>query len=76
MFEWQQKDGRPRGTAWSILSRDTKHFDPSRSGLMVNYRVADLDALLEALRAEGIWIDPKREDYDTASPGPWGRQSD
>jgi predicted enzyme related to lactoylglutathione lyase len=28
------------------------------------YRVADLDALLEALRAERVWIDPKREDYD------------
>ena len=28
------------------------------------YRVDNLDALLETLRAEGVWIDPKREDYD------------
>ncbi len=30
---------------------------------MLNYRVDDLDALLEALRAEGVTIAPKREDY-------------
>jgi len=64
MFEWKQNDGRPGGTAWSIFPRDTKYFDPSRVPFMVNYRVDDLDALLEALRAEGVWIDPKREDSD------------
>jgi predicted enzyme related to lactoylglutathione lyase len=31
---------------------------------MINYRADDLDALLEALRAEGVEIDPKHEDYD------------
>ena len=51
MFEWQQKDGKPGGTVWSIFSRDSKYFDPSRAGFTVNYRVDDLDALLEALRA-------------------------
>ena len=64
MFEWQQKDGQPGGTVWSIFSRESKYFDPSHAGFMVNYRVENLDALLEALRAEGVWIDPKREDHD------------
>jgi len=31
---------------------------------MLNFRVENLDELVEALRAEGVWIDPKREDYD------------
>jgi predicted enzyme related to lactoylglutathione lyase len=31
---------------------------------MLNYRVDDLDALLEALRPRVSEIDPKREDYD------------
>jgi predicted enzyme related to lactoylglutathione lyase len=31
---------------------------------MLNYRVDNLDALLDALRAEGAAIDPKREDSD------------
>jgi predicted enzyme related to lactoylglutathione lyase len=64
MFEWQQNDGKPGGTAWAIFPKDTKYFDPSRAPFMLNYRVENLDALLDALRAEGVWIDPKREDYD------------
>jgi predicted enzyme related to lactoylglutathione lyase len=54
-------------TTWAIFPEKTKYFDPSRSNCMINYRVDDLDALLEALRAEGVEIDPKREDY------PYGR---
>ena len=51
-------------TVWSLFPTDTTYFDPSRSSVMVNYRVENLDALLEALRAEGVEIDPRREDYD------------
>lgn len=36
----------------------------SRSPFMINYRVDDLDALLEALKKEGVQVDPHREDYD------------
>ena len=50
-------------TVWAIFPKETKYFDPSRSSVMINYRVADLDALLDALRAEGFRIDPHREDY-------------
>jgi predicted enzyme related to lactoylglutathione lyase len=31
---------------------------------MINFRVEDLDGLLEVLRAEGVEIDPKREDFE------------
>jgi predicted enzyme related to lactoylglutathione lyase len=31
---------------------------------MVNYRVDDMDALLEKLAAAGVWIDPKRDDSE------------
>jgi hypothetical protein len=31
---------------------------------MVNYRVDDLDGLLEELKMAGVEIDPHREDYD------------
>jgi predicted enzyme related to lactoylglutathione lyase len=31
---------------------------------MINYRVENLDELLEALRQEGVEIDPKREDFE------------
>ncbi len=51
-------------TVWSIFPQNTKYFDPGRAGFMINYRVEDLDALLEALKKEGVQIDPHREDYD------------
>lgn len=31
---------------------------------MMNFRVADLDALIKVLQEEGVQIDPHREDYD------------
>lgn len=65
-FEWRDHDdSQKKGmTVWAIFPRHTKYFDPSRSGFMINYRVDDLDALLKALKEEGVEIDPHREDYD------------
>jgi predicted enzyme related to lactoylglutathione lyase len=65
-FRWRgHPDTSEQGmTGWSIFKRSAPYFDPSRATFMINYRVDDLDALLEALHAEGVEIDPKREDYD------------
>jgi predicted enzyme related to lactoylglutathione lyase len=64
---WWRDDENPdrRGmTIWSIFARESTYFDPSTSPFMINYRVDNLDALLEQLRAEGVTIDPKREDHE------------
>jgi predicted enzyme related to lactoylglutathione lyase len=55
-FTWADSDGKPVGgtTAWSV--GDGSNFAPSNASFMVNYRVEDLAALLEALRAEGCDI--------------------
>jgi len=62
-FDWVDDDGKPVGgtTAWSIASMGSDHFAPSKAPFMVNYRVADLDALLAALRAEGCQVLDKTE---------------
>ena len=64
----QAADGTEPGpkalTAWSIFPQTTKFFGAGKAGFMVNYRVDDLDALLEELKKSGIEIDPHREDYD------------
>jgi predicted enzyme related to lactoylglutathione lyase len=63
-FLW--KDEVPEGTgmtAWSTFPSSTTYFGEGTQAAMVNYRVDDLDALLEKLAAAGVWIDPKREDY-------------
>jgi predicted enzyme related to lactoylglutathione lyase len=52
-------------TVWSIFPRKSTYFGPEPSPFMINYRVHDLDGLLQALKEEeGVEIDPHREDYD------------
>jgi len=64
-FAWT--DEVPAGTgstAWSTFPEDTKYFGEGAQRTMINYRVDDLDALLEHLQAAGVTIDPKRDDAD------------
>ena len=63
-FTWTDPAGNPvKGTTvWSVFPADGKHFAPSRSSFMVNYRVDDLAALLQALRDEGCDVLEKTDD--------------
>jgi predicted enzyme related to lactoylglutathione lyase len=64
MFTWLDKDSGEEGqTIWSLFEKSTNYFDPSKSQVMINYRVADMDAVVSALEIEGIHI-LGREDYD------------
>jgi predicted enzyme related to lactoylglutathione lyase len=65
-FEWADADGKPvKGTtAWLIAPEDGKQFAPSPSTFMVNYRVDDLAALLQALRDEGCNVLEKTDDSE------------
>jgi predicted enzyme related to lactoylglutathione lyase len=65
-FKWREADNPDREglTIWSIFRRDSNYFGPSSAQAMINYRVDDLDGLLEALRAAGVKIDPERQDAD------------
>jgi predicted enzyme related to lactoylglutathione lyase len=65
-FDWTDAVGNPTGgtTAWLIGPADGKHFAPSKSTFMVNYRVDDLTALLQALRAEGCNVLEKTDDSE------------
>jgi predicted enzyme related to lactoylglutathione lyase len=66
VFHWKEAGDPEKDcqTAWAIFPASTKYFDPSRAGHMINYLVDDLDGLLAALKAEGVQIDPHREDAD------------
>ena len=46
---------------WSPFAADTDYFAPSEKPFMINFRVADLDALLAKLRAEGVTVDERAE---------------
>ena len=49
---------------WSTFPADTKYFAPSDASFMINYRVADLDAMLAQLRAAGVPVDDKVEESE------------
>ena len=65
LFRWRESDAdAPGTTVWALFKRDTKYFAPSDAPFMLNYRVDDLDALLERLRAEGVTVEERREDSE------------
>jgi len=66
IFEWRKSDQpEHKGfTIWSPFNQDTKYFEPSQKSYMFNYRVEDLEKLLELLKAEGIEIVGEMEEYD------------
>ncbi|MET0288824.1 MAG: VOC family protein [Pseudoxanthomonas sp.] len=53
IFHWGGAASEAGMTIWSPFAADTDYMAPSTSPFMINFRVADLDALLAALRAEG-----------------------
>ena len=65
-FPWADEAGNAvKGTTvWSIGAADGDYFAPSTAPFMVNYRVADLAALLAALRAEGCNVLEKTDDSE------------
>ena len=66
VFSWADEDGQPVGgtTAWAISPAEDDAFAPSTASFMVNYRVADLRALLKALREEGCNVVDKFDDLE------------
>jgi predicted enzyme related to lactoylglutathione lyase len=65
-FAWVDADGKPVNgtTAWSIGTADGSGYGPAKSPFMINYRVDDLAALLQALRAEGCDVLDKTDDSE------------
>jgi predicted enzyme related to lactoylglutathione lyase len=56
VIKWPEmaKENPGAYTVWNAFKADTDYFSPSTNEFMVNFVVADLDALLPALQAEGV----------------------
>jgi predicted enzyme related to lactoylglutathione lyase len=65
--------GAPMQTVWSAFPAKTGYFGPGVAQLMINYRVSDLDAMLEWLRAAGV---PVEERIDESEYGRFGWATD
>jgi predicted enzyme related to lactoylglutathione lyase len=51
-------------TVFAHFPETTKYFGEGSQQAMVNFRVDNLDELLQQLTAAGVRVDPNREDYD------------
>lgn len=65
-FEWLQVDDSTKKgvTQWNPFAENTKYFEPSTKDFMINYRVENLEALVDQLRKEEVTILDKIETYD------------
>ena len=65
-FRWSDADAQPTAgtTVWSVSDVGGKDFAPSTSSFMVNYRVADVHALVRQLRVEGCNVLEKVEESE------------
>ena len=65
-FEWRQAaNPEKKGfSQWSTMSENTKHMEPSKKDFMINYRVENLEWLVEQLRAEGVTICDEIEAFE------------
>ena len=58
---WNQEAGM---TVFSPFKHDTDYFGRDEQQFMINFRVHDLDGLLEKLKAANVKIDENRQDEE------------
>ena len=65
-FRWTDAEGEPTAgtTIWTVSDAGGDDFAPGTSSFMVNYRVADLHALVRELRAEGCNVLDRTEESE------------
>lgn len=65
-FEWRDaNDSSKKGlTQWNPFPENTKYFAPSTKDFMINYRVDNLEQLVEELKKEDVTIVDTIETFD------------
>lgn len=66
MFEFRTSEN-PEQKAylqWSPFSEKTKYFEPSQKEFMINYRVENIEALVDELKANGVTVLDSIAKYD------------
>ncbi len=65
-FEWYETPDSTRKaiTQWTLFKESTKYFDPSTKDFMINYRVENLEGLVEELRKNGVTVVDTLQSFD------------
>ncbi|NJO24665.1 MAG: VOC family protein [Bacteroidia bacterium] len=58
LFEWRESDSPDKKayTAFCLFKENTDYFNPSAKDYMFNFRVENLEALLEELKKQGVQV--------------------
>ncbi|TNE32968.1 VOC family protein [bacterium] len=66
LFEFRntEKPEKKEYLQWSPFEMNTDYFAPSEREFMINYRVQNIEALVENLREKGVTICDNIESYD------------
>jgi predicted enzyme related to lactoylglutathione lyase len=65
---WSQEAGP---TVFAAFESDTDYFGSPTQQVMINFRVADLDAVLAQLRARGADVAPETQDMEGVGRFAW-----
>ncbi len=49
---------------WSPMTDKTKYYEPSKKEFMINYRVENIEELVEELKAEGVEVVDEIESFE------------
>lgn len=63
-FKWMDENGNEATTQWSPFKSDTDYFEPSPKEFMQNFRVQNLEELLEQLKSGGVTVVGELQSYD------------
>lgn len=66
VFEWYQgSDSTKKGfSQWSVFKETTKYFEPSGKEFMINYRVENIENLIQDLKSKKVTIVDTMQTYD------------
>lgn len=63
-FWWKDHNNSDASTQWSPFDKDTNYFQPSKKDFMINYRVENLESLLEELQQNGVTTVGNIEEFE------------
>ncbi|RBL90251.1 VOC family protein [Chitinophaga flava] len=65
-FYWRDIDNPEKtgSTTWSPFPDDTSYFAPSQKNFMINYRVENIERLVEELKSNGVVITDDIKTYE------------
>jgi predicted enzyme related to lactoylglutathione lyase len=69
IFNWGGPESDKGMTIWSVFKSDTTYLAPGTASFMVNFRVADLHALLAVLKREGCNVVDRTDESEQGKFG-------